>query len=179
VLLLPDVVVSVELPAPIVLLLLPVPEAPIEVPELPLVDVSVLAVLPVVPLVEDEPLVLGDALGLVVVALLPALGVLVVIPPSPDDEPEPLAPDAPDEPAPAPAPPAPAPPEPWAIDSPPIARAAAAAKAVRVFLVVIMTNSLSGNPEGGEVGKSRHKASCFEDYVSTSHTKVRVCRHGL
>lgn len=148
--LLPDVLLSEEPPAPIVLLL-PEPDAPIEV--LPLVDGSLLAVLPVVPLVEPDvlSLVLGEALG-VVVALLPALGVGVVMPPEPEllepeapDEPD--APDAPDEPdAPEPEP---APPEPWAIDSPPIARAAAAAKAVRVFLVVIMTYSLSGNPEGG------------------------------
>jgi hypothetical protein len=153
--LLPEVVVSAEPPAPIVLLLpvLPVPEAPMDVPELPLplVDESVLAVLPVVPLVEPEVplLVLGEALG--VVALLPAPGVGVVTPPVDELDPEvpepaePAAPDEPDEPEPAP----PAPPEPWAIDRPPIARAAAAAKAVRVFLVVIMTYSLSGNPEGG------------------------------
>jgi hypothetical protein len=116
-LLLPDVVVSVEGLAPIVLLLpeLPVPEAPIEV--LPLVDESVLAVLPVVPLVEPavEPLVLGEALG-VAVELLPALGVGLVIPPllvpappapeapvDPDDAP--AAPDDPLAPEPEPAPP--------------------------------------------------------------------------
>jgi hypothetical protein len=88
-----------------------------------------------------------------VLLLLSLLPLGVVTPPVDPDEPpvpeadEPAAPEepeAPDEPEPAPAPP-----EPWAIDSPPIARAAAAAKAVRVFLVVIMTYSLSGNPEGG------------------------------
>jgi len=114
-LLLPDVVESVEGLAPIVLLLpeLPVPEAPIEV--LPLVDVSELAVLPLAPLVEPdvELLVPGDALGVVVVALLSAPGVLVVMPPSlapepaapvdPDDAP--AAPDEPLAPEPEPAPP--------------------------------------------------------------------------
>jgi hypothetical protein len=117
------------------------------------VDESVLAVLPVVPLVEPEVplLVLGEALG--VVELLPALGLGVVMPPLDELDPavpepaEPAAPDEPDEPEPEA--PEPAPPEPWAIDRPPIARAAAAARAVRVFLVVIMTYSLSGNPEGG------------------------------
>jgi hypothetical protein len=158
VLLLPDVVVSLEPPlAPIVLSLeLPVPEAPIDVPELPvpLVDGSLLAVLPEVPLVEPEAplLVLGDALGLAVLLplLVPLLPLGLVMPPL--EPPVPLEPDAPDEPdapEPAPDPEPPAPPEPWAIDRPPIARAAAAAKAVRVFLVVIMTYSLSGNPEGG------------------------------
>jgi len=125
-----------------------------DVPELPLVDESVLAVLPEVPLVEPEvePLVLGEALG-VVVLLLPAVEPGLVMPPLDEPElPEPAAPaepEAPEEPdAPEPAPPE-APPAPWAIASPPMARAAAAAKAVRVFLVVIMTYSLSGNPEGG------------------------------
>jgi hypothetical protein len=160
-LLLPDVEVSLEPPlAPIVLppaplldepvLLpeLPVPEAPIDVPELPvpLVDGELLAVLPVVPLVDPapEPVVEPLALGLVLELLPEPLG--LVMPPL--DEPEPPAPEAPlapepapaPEPEPEPAPPAPpAPPEPWAIDRPPMARAAAAAKAVRVFLVVIMT----------------------------------------
>jgi hypothetical protein len=154
-LLLPDVLLSEE------------PLAPIEV--LPLVDGSPLAVLPVVPVVPLlEPVVLSLALGLVVlplvlgeapiVELLLDPGVGVVTPPvpallepeAPDAPDEPDAPDAPDEPDEPDAPePEPAPPEPWAIDSPPIARAAAAAKAVRVFLVVIMTYSLSGNPEGG------------------------------
>jgi hypothetical protein len=99
-LLLPDVVESVE------------GLAPIEV--LPLVDVSELAVLPLVPLVEPdvELLVPGDALGVVVVALLSAPGVLGVMPPS--LAPEPAAPDDPDD-APAapdePLAPEPAPPE--------------------------------------------------------------------
>jgi hypothetical protein len=77
---------------------LPVPEAPMLV--LPLVDVSLAAVLPDVPLVVLAVLllVLGDALG-VVVALLPALGVFVVMPPSePELEPVPAAPVDPDEP---------------------------------------------------------------------------------
>jgi hypothetical protein len=159
--LLPEVLVSDEPPAPMELLPpvlpeLPEPEAPIDVLP-PLVDGSLLAVLPDVPLVEPEvPLVLGDALGLAVLLLPLGLvtppDVLEPEPPVPDEPAEPEEPEAPDapEPEPAPAPPAPpAPPEPWAIDSPPIARAAAAAKAVRVFLVVIMTYSLSGNPEGG------------------------------
>jgi hypothetical protein len=84
-------------------------------------------------------LALGDALG-VVVALLPALGVFVVMPPSEPELEPPVEPDAPEAPlAPAAPEPEPAPPELCAIDNPPTARAAAAARAVRVFLVVIMS----------------------------------------
>jgi len=138
-LLLPEVLVSPLAPIVLLLPVLPVPEAPMLV--LPLLDVSLAAVPPEVPLVVLDVLllVLGDALG-VVVALLPALGVFVVTPPSEPELELPAAPDAPDEPLAPPAPePEPAPPEPCAIDNPPIARAAAAAKAVRVFLVVIMS----------------------------------------
>jgi hypothetical protein len=135
VLLLPDVLVSPLAPIVLLLSVLPVPEAPMLV--LPLLDVSLAAVPPEAPLVVLGVLllVLGDALG-VVVALLPALGVFVVMPPSEPELELPVAPDAPDEPL---APAAPEPPELCAIDNPPIARAAAAASAVRVFLVVIMS----------------------------------------
>jgi hypothetical protein len=72
VLLLPDVLVSPLAPIVLLLPVLPVPEAPMLV--LPLLDVSLAAVLPDVPLVVLAVLllVLGDALGVVLlpVALL-------------------------------------------------------------------------------------------------------------
>jgi hypothetical protein len=128
------------------------PLAPIAL--LPLLPVSVLlAVLPVVPAVPpDEPEALGllsvvvllepDAAPGLVVLLLPlvdglVLGLVLVLGLE-------LVPDAPVLP-----PDEPVLPDVWASDSPPTASAAAAARAVRVFLVVIMSCSLSGNPEGG------------------------------
>jgi hypothetical protein len=59
---------------------------------------------------------------------------------------------------PPPAVPEPEEPEvPCAMATPPIARAAAAARVVRVFLVVLMLNSLMQTPKGKLVEKSRQR----------------------
>jgi hypothetical protein len=143
--------VSVLLEALVSVLLEPL--APIAL--LPLLPVSVLlAVLPVVPAVPpDEP----EALGLLSVVLLepdvvpPLLGLVLLLPLVEGLAPGlvlvlglellPAAPVLPPD--------EPVLPEVWASDKPPTASAAAAARVVRVFLVVIMYCSLSGNPEGG------------------------------
>jgi hypothetical protein len=124
----PLVVVSVEALAPIALL-----------PEL-LVDVSVLAVLLVDGLLEPDAVLLVDGVLEPEAAVLPVLGLCVVLPvlaPAPEVpgvEPvvapvvaPPVVPEL-DEPL----------PDVCAMDNPPIAKAAAAAKVVRVFLVVDM-----------------------------------------
>lgn len=132
---------------------LPVPLAPMEVLPLvlglaavdPLLVLGLAAVEPllVLGLAAVEPLVLvsvlGAALGVVGDCVVeepvaaPAAGA-VLLPEGeaalPEPEAEPPLPDV------------------WAMDSPPTARAAAAARVVRVFLVVVIANSLNGNPEG-------------------------------
>lgn len=132
--------------------LLPVPE-----PEL---VVSVLAVpLPVVPLEPAAVLPLPVALPVVLLSVVaPVLGKVLLLP---DPPVVPVAapaagvevlPEA-DDPVPEPAVPLP---EVWAMDSPPMANAAAAARVVRVFLVVIIYNSLEWKPRREWVLKSRH-----------------------
>lgn len=173
-------------------MLLPVPAAPIALLPLPLVVVSVLAVPLVLGLVAEPeaavlPLVLGLVLGLVVLPLV--LGLAAVLPPValPDVEPGPevapavagcvglpvpvsvplaAAPELPDEPV------------VWAIESPPKARAAAAASIVRVFLVVVISNSLNGNPEGNRLKKAGD-ASCSQPTIPSAVSKVGFCRHSL
>lgn len=128
---------------------LPVPLAPMEVLPLvlglaavdPLLVLGLAAVEPllVLGLAAVEPLVLvsvlGAALGVVGDCVVeepvaaPAAGA-VLLPEGDAALPEPPLPDV------------------WAMDSPPTARAAAAARVVRVFLVVVIANSLNGNPEG-------------------------------
>jgi hypothetical protein len=163
-------------------------------PLLPLVLVSVLAVpLPVVPLpdaVLPEPVVLPDAVlpEPVVPELEPlALGVVVEEPALEPVLPEPvvLEPAAPpvlgvvaDDPLEVPEPAVPLP-EVWAIESPPIARAAAAARVVRVFLVVVMSYSLSEEtPKGNRLKKAGPKPA-DSDYFWISGIKVGFCRHSL
>ena len=122
-------------------LALPVPLAPMEV--LPLVlGLAAVEPLLVLGVAAVEPLVLVSVLG----AALGVLGVCVV------EEPvaapaagAALLPEGAAVPEPEVAPPLP---DVWAMDSPPTARAAAAARVVRVFLVVVIANSLNGNPEG-------------------------------
>jgi hypothetical protein len=168
--------------------LLPVPAAPIALP-LPLVVVSVLAVPLVLGLVAEPeaavlPLVLGvlGLLGLVVLVL----GLAAVLPPValPDVEPGPeVAPAVAGWvglPVPVSALPAAVPDEPavWAMESPPKARAAAAASIVRVFLVVVISNSLNGNPEGNRLKKAGD-ASCSQPTIPSAVSKVGFCRHSL
>ena len=153
----PEVLVSPL--APIEVLPLDVPLEPAVVllsellPGVLLTAESVLAP-PVVPLAVDEPVPLvllpDELVPLPVVApavppVLPAvplglLPVVAVLPPVPAPAPA-LAPveEEPELDVPAPAPvPVPLEPLVWARDTPPIARAAAAARVVRVFLVVDM-----------------------------------------
>lgn len=163
---LPLVVVSVPAaPIPVV----PVPA----VPDAPLVVVSVLAApllvvpLPVVPLplaVLPAPVV-PLAPGLCVV-LLPLVEGDVVV--SVEDEvPEPAVPDVP------------LPDEVCAIDTPPRASAAAAASAVRVFLLVVMYYSLSGNPVGNGLKEAGAKPAVSEPTFPPERHEVGICRHSL
>lgn len=146
-------------------LVLPELLAPIEVP-LPLVVVSVLAVplgeaapgvLPVVPL-PVLPL-LGLPLGVVVA---PAEGVVLGdAPAAPGAALESVVLD------------------PLllgvcAVAQPPIARAAAAASVVRVFLVVLISLLLERNPEGKQVERSRLTAGGSKPRVPTHREKVGV-----
>lgn len=149
------VVVSVELaelPVPVVE---PVPLAPmLDVP----VPVPLAAVLPE-PVVLDEELLLGEVLELLlgeVLLLEPEFmleeGLLLVVPLVPVVGP-PLAPVA--ALLPVPEPPVPEEePEDCARATPPMARAAAAAKVVRVFFVLIMSNSLIADPQGDRLKKA-------------------------
>jgi len=66
----------------------------------------------------------------------------------------------------------------WAMDSPPMAMAAAAARVVRVFLVVVISNSLNGNPEGNRLKKAG-EASCSKPTFPSMPQKVGFCRHSL
>jgi hypothetical protein len=137
-----------------------VPEVPVSLDPLapsvllPLPDVPELAVLPPVEPLEPDPEVLPVPLAPMVllppVLLLPvplAPMVLLLLPLEPGDVvlfsalPAPVVPEVPEPVVPAlvPAPEPEAPdPELCAIETPPIAKAATAARAVRVFLVVIM-----------------------------------------
>lgn len=137
------------LPLPVVpLLAVPLPLVPLPVVPLPVVVLPPDAVLP-----EPVEPVLAPAAGLLVLpepvvpelAPLPVLGEVA-------DEPEPEVPE----------PLVPLPDEVWATDSPPMARAAAAARVVRVFLVVIMSYSLIGNPEGNRLKKAGAKPAVSE-----------------
>jgi hypothetical protein len=168
------------------LLELPVPLAPMEVLPLvlglaavePLLVLGLAAVEPllVLGLAEVEPLlvlvsVLGAALGVLGVCVVeepvaaPAAGVEVLPeadePAVPEPEVEPPLPDV------------------WAMDSPPTARAAAAARVVRVFLVVVIANSLNGNPEGSRLKKEAGEASCPQPTFPSELQKVGFCRHSL
>lgn len=148
--LLPLVVVSV-LAVPLLLLLLPEPVVPLLAPALGVVVVSLLApalgvlgvvvlpvplapmLLPLEPAVPLEPEVPVEPLAPVVPPVLPlVLGEVVV---SVLEEPEPavLEPEVPL-------------PEVCATANPPRARAAAAARVVRVFLLVVMSCSLKWKP---------------------------------
>jgi hypothetical protein len=181
---------------------------------LPLVEVSVLAVLPplepvlpepmVEPVEPDEPVVLP------VVPLAPMLLVPLPVVPEPLAEepvvPEPLEPvveprllPLPDVPLPVapvvpvvlpepvvPEPVAPVVPEPlvelpevWATANPPMARAAAAASVVRVFLVVDMSNSLNGNPEGSRLKKAGAMPTASQPTFPCARQKVGLRRHSL
>lgn len=139
-------------------------------PDVP--EVSELAGLPLAPM-EVLPLVLGLAAVeplLVLVSVLGAaagvLGVWVVeepvaapaagavVPPEAEDPAVPL-------------------PVVCAIDSPPMARAAAAARVVRVFLVTVISNSLNGNPEGNRLKKASRQSQLLKAYVS-----IRAARSG-
>jgi hypothetical protein len=175
----------VRLPDAVVLL--PVPAAPMALLPLPLVVVSVLAVPLVLGLVAEPeaavlPLVLGvlGVLGLVVLVL----GLAAVLPPEalPDVEPGPeVAPAVAGcvgLPVPVSAVPELDEPAVWAMESPPKARAAAAASIVRVFLVVVISNSLNGNPEGNRLNKAGN-ASCSQPTFPSAVSKVGFCRHSL
>jgi hypothetical protein len=81
-----------------------------------------------VPVAVELPALPVVPLGLALLSVL--LPVAPLVAPVPDPEVPPELPDV------------------WAMAIPPMARPAAAARAVRVFLVVIMRNSLNGNPEG-------------------------------
>jgi hypothetical protein len=141
------------------LAVLPVPLAPMEV--LPLV-LGLAAVEPLLVLVSVLGAAAAGALGVWVVeepVAAPAAG--DVAPPEADDpavpEPVVLLPDV------------------WAIDSPPMAKAAAAARVVRVFLVVVISNSLNGNPEGNRLKKaSWPKSQLLRAYVS-----IRAAKSGF
>lgn len=132
---------------------MPVPLAPIVV-LLPLVEVSVLAV-PVVLLLEpdvpDEPVV-APALGVVVLLDAPVVPPLApLVPLVLGDVVVSVAAGAavlPDEVVPLVEPAVPLP-DVCATDKPPKASAAAAARVVRVFLVVIMSYSLKWKPRRG------------------------------
>lgn len=170
----PLVVVSVPL-APMVVLLLPVvPLLPAVVLPLPVVPLpEAVLPLPVVPLPEAVlPLPVVPLPVVVLPELAPAEGVVLLLElgdvvVSLDEGVEPVVDEL--EPA-VPEPEVPLP-EVCAIAKPPNAKAAAAARVVRVFLVVVISNSLSGNPEGEWVEKSRPKASCCTAYFSTRAIK--------
>ena len=175
---LPDAEVS-ELAVLLELPVLPVPLAPMEVLPLvlgveavePLLVLGLAAVEPLLVLgvAEVEPLVLVSVLGV-------ALGVWVVEEPVAAPAAGAVAPEA-DEPE------VPEPvvllPDVWAMDRPPMARAAAAARVVRVFLVVDIANSLSGNPEGNRLKKEAGEASCSQPTFPSLPQKVGLCRHSL
>lgn len=128
---------------------LPVPLAPMLDVPLPVVPLP-LAVVPELPLVvsvELEPEELGEVLELV---LLEELGLLLVVSDEVLPELEGLVvlfvvalgvePEVPEL--------VELPEDVWAIAIPPKARAAAAARVVRVFLLLVMSLLLDGNPEG-------------------------------
>jgi hypothetical protein len=179
----PEVVVS-ELLAPIVVLLPPLVVPPLE-PLAPLALVSVLGLLPepvvVLPL-PLVPLLPAAVLPELVLPAEPVLGPPVLAAPAPP-VPEPVAPDPlvpgdADEPEPV----VPEPlllPDVCASDSPPMAKAAAAARVVRVFLVVIMSYSLSGNPEGNRLNEASAKPAGSETTFPSGESKVGFCRHSL
>ncbi len=169
---LPLVVVSVlAVPLPVVLLPLPVmplPDAVLPLPVVPLPD----AVLPEPIVPELEPLALGvvvdePVLPEPMVPLEPAAPLVlgdVADEPEPD-VPEPLVPLLE--------------PELCANDSPPMASAAAAARVVRVFLVVIMSYSLSEETPKGIGWKKAGPKPADSDYFWFSGIKVGFCRHSL
>ncbi len=124
------------------------PEAPVVLLPVPLAPMLLVPDVPVPAAV--EPLVLPVALGVLDVLgeldVLGVLGVLVELEPRLLPlplVPAPVAPVVPEVPAPLVEPP-----EVWATANPPMARAAAAASVVRVFLVVVISNSLNGTPKG-------------------------------
>ena len=118
--------------APMVVLPLELGLAAVE----PLLVLGLAAVEPLLVLVSALGAALGAALGVVL-----GVGVVVLEEPVAAPAAGDAAPPEADEPE---------VPEPvvWAMDRPPMARAAAAARVVRVFLVVDIANSLNGNPEG-------------------------------
>lgn len=155
--------------------------APIVVPLL-LVLVSVEAVPPLVVLLEPAEGVLVLAPAAVLGVLLPLVPAAVpgevvlepAVPLVPVDAPAPVVPLA-DEPEPA----VPVPlPELWATAMPPIASAAAAAKAVRVFFVVVMCSSLRGNSEGNGLKKAG-QGQLLHRLDFHPAKKVGNCRHSL
>jgi hypothetical protein len=137
-------------------------------PDVPLVSP---AVLPVVPLVLGL-VVLELGLGLVVAAPLDELGVPLVlepvvlpVPEAPVCEPPVLPGLAPVALEPLLVPEEPDAPPVCAIATPPMARAAAAARVVRVFLVVLMLNSLMQTPKGNLVEKSRRLGQLIQSLL--------------
>jgi len=132
----------------------------------PLAPIALLPVLPVAPAVLPLVLVLVSALGAALGAVLgvvlgAALGMVV------DEPADPVAGPAAGAVVPEPLVPLP---DVWAMDSPPMARAAAAARVVRVFLVVVIANSLNGNPEGNRLKKAG-KSQLLKAYVSVQAVK--------